>query len=70
MENIWEGNWVPLGENLIVPEQGIDNLGEQNVKRGRGADQDRDYDDGDYDGGVEIANMVDEGFEEEFDEHR
>ena len=59
-----EYHWVK--ENWIVPRQLIDILGEQNVDRG--ADQDRDDDDGYYDEGVEMTNMVDEVFIEESDE--
>ena len=32
------------------------------------ADQDKDEDDGDNDEGVEMTNMVDEVFEDEYDE--
>ena len=51
-------------ENLIVPEQLIDILGEQNVE----GDADQDRNDGYDDEGVEMTNMVDKVFGDESDE--
>ena len=62
MENKWEVIYHWVNENLFVPEQLINILGECNVEED--ADQDRD-DDGDADKGVEMTNMEDKVFEDE-----
>ena len=51
---------------MIITEQLINILCEQNVEGD--ADQIRDNDDGNYDEGVEITNMVNKVFEDESDE--
>ena len=48
--------------NLIVPEQLIHILCEQNVEVD--ADLDRENDNGDDDEGIEMTNIVDDGFED------
>ena len=60
MENKWEVIYHWVNENLFVPGQLINILGERNVEED--ADQDRDDDAGDADKGVEMANMEDKVF--------
>ena len=56
-------DWVK--DNLIVPAHLIDILYDQN----NAGEADQDLDDDDNDEGVELTNMVDEVFKDEYDEN-
>ena len=58
-----EQDWVK--DNLIVPAHLIDILYDQN----NAGEADQDLDDDDNDEGVDLTNMVDEVFEDEYDEN-